>query len=340
MSLIRCAVCCSLLFFAACRVSHGDIVAHWPLNEVDTDVFADLVAGNDGFLPEGSVVEFADDGPPGLFDSSVRFIGDDGPSFIETPFEGIGGANPRTITAWVKAEPQTRATAVVAYGSLASGRKWHFRIENTRIRTEFQGGQNFGGDTDAANAEWHHIASVFPEGGVEGDDILHYVDGVLEPKLGGTSLPIDTGIGEADEAFPVNIGFAVGHAGRWFQGQIADVRIYDEGLDQQGIQDVMDGAGLLPPGDPGDFNLDGVVDGTDFMIMTENFNQKFPFEESFSKGDFDLNTRVNLKDFIRFRELFNGQQGAVAAVPEPNLGWCVMAVGLIWLRQSRRHTRH
>ncbi len=335
MSLIRYALCCSLFFLAAGGVSHGDIVAHWPLNEVDTDVFADLVAGNDGFLPEGSVVEFADDGPPGLFDTSVRFIGDQGASFIETPFEGIGGANPRTITAWVKAEPQTRATAVVAYGSLANGRKWHFRIENTRIRTEFQGGQNFGGDTDAANGEWHHIASVFPEGGVEGDDILHYVDGVLEPKLGGTSLPIDTGIGEADDAFPVNIGFAVGHAGRWFQGQIADVRIYDEGLDQQSIQDVMDGGGFLPPGLKGDFNSDDVVDLADFMIMAENFNSKFSFDESYSKGDLSLNTRVDLKDFIGFRELFNGQQAAVASVPEPNVAWYVFTIGLIWLRRSQ-----
>lgn len=335
MSVFR-SVCGALLLIGFVgSFAHGDIVAHWRLNEGEGDVFADSVGGNDGFLAEDATIEWVEDGPDGLLDASVMFTGDDGPSFIETPFEGIGGANPRTITAWIKAEPQTRATAVVAWGSLASSKKWHFRVENTRIRTEFQGGQNFGGDSDAADGEWHHIASVFPEAGSEGDDIIHYVDGVLEPKLGGTSLPIDTGVGEEQEAFPVHIGLAVGHAGRWFQGQISDVRIYDEGLDQAAIQDIMNGAGLSPPGDPGDFNTDGVVDVVDFTIMTENFNAKFPFDESFSKGDFDLNTRVDLKDFLGFRELFNAAP-ATAPVPEPGVAWWVVAIGLMTVRRAKR----
>ena len=105
MSLIRRAVCLCLFLtvvFTA-RVGFGEIVAHWPLYEVDSDVFVDLAGGNDGFLPDGVTVEFADDGPPGLFNSSIRFTGDSGPSYIETPFEGIGGFDPRTITLWVKA---------------------------------------------------------------------------------------------------------------------------------------------------------------------------------------------------------------------------------------------
>ena len=215
---IRRVVCCSVFLVISlvhCP-SFADIVAHWPLNEVDTDVFADRVAGNDGFLPEDVFVEFADDGPPGIFDSSVLFTGDDGPSFIETPFVGIGGANPRTITLWAKADPQSRSTGLVAWGPNVTGEKWHFRIENTRIRTEFSGGQNFGGDTDIADGQWHHLASVFPDGGFEGDDIIHYIDGVEEPKLGGTSIPINTGIDPNAGAFPVHIGYAIPHAGSFF----------------------------------------------------------------------------------------------------------------------------
>ena len=72
---------------------YAELVAHWPLNDVDSDVFVDRVAGNNGFLPEGVTVEFADDGPPGIFDTSVVFTGfDNPPSYIETPFVGIGGA--------------------------------------------------------------------------------------------------------------------------------------------------------------------------------------------------------------------------------------------------------
>ena len=346
---IRFAIAVTVLIISA-QVVHGDLVAHWRLNEGEGDIFTDSVGGNDGFLPEDVTVEWADDGPiDGILETSVLFTGDDGPSYIETPFLGIGGNNPRTITAWIKAEPQSRATAVVAYGSLENGRKWHFRIENTRIRTEFMGGQNFGGDTDAADGEWHHIASVFPDGGTVGDDIIHYVDGIHEPKLGGTSRDIDTGIGEDQSAFPVHIGFAAGHAGRFFQGQIADVRIYDEELDGAAIQDIINGGGFLPPGAmPGDFNSDGIVDVADFQIMSENFNTRVR-NDSFSKGDFDLNLRVDLHDFLKFRQLLESQQalpigsmsadpggnGRAATVPEPNYTSCVVLLGLIWaLRRS------
>ena len=124
----------------------------------------------------------------------------------------------------------------------------------------------------------------------------------------------------------------------FFQGQISDVRIYDEGLDQEAILAIMAGAGLGPAGDPGDFNLDGTVDVNDFLILAENFGGKFSVEESFSKGDFDLNTRVNLKDFTAFRELFHAQQGvAAAAVPEPSTFTLLSLAGTLLLALRRRH---
>ena len=61
---------------------------------------------------------------------------------------------------------------------------------------------------------------------------------------------------------------------------------------------------------------DGVVDLADFALLRDNFGGKFPPDESFSKGDFDTNTRVDLKDFAGFRKVFN-EQGVAAAVPEP-----------------------
>ena len=153
---------------------HGDLVAHWRLNEGAGDIFADTAGGYDGFLPkEGDrddglvpTIEWVDDGPiPGILETSVRFLGPE-TSFIETPYFGIGGTDPRTITAWVKGPPQNPSTAVVAYGANRGGEKWHFRIDSggggTRIRTEFSAGQQFGGDTVAIEEDvWHHIASVF-----------------------------------------------------------------------------------------------------------------------------------------------------------------------------------
>ena len=93
--------------------SHAALVAHWKLDEGSGDVFADSVAGNDGFLPDDSVIDWASDGPPGIQNTSVEFVGDVGPSFIETPFEGIGGNDPRTIALWMKHEPQANHAAMV-----------------------------------------------------------------------------------------------------------------------------------------------------------------------------------------------------------------------------------
>jgi hypothetical protein len=74
--------------------------------------------------------------------------------------------------------------------------------------------------------------------------------------------------------------------------------------------------GTLP--DPGDFNSDGSVDLVDFNILASNMSLTFPITESFSKGDNNRDSRVNLRDFIEFREIFNAQaQGAAASVPEP-----------------------
>lgn len=331
----------ALVFLASAlgEYCYAELVAHWPLREIDGSTFADLVGDNHGVVPADASVSFALDAPDGVANNSVVFTGDDGPSFIETPFIGIGGADARTIAAWVKTTPETRATAIVAYGSLETARKWHFRVEGagggTRIRTEFQGGQIFGGDTNLGDNEWHHIVSVFPEGAFAGEEVIHYVDGEIEENLGGNgAIDIDTGAGEDDDAFPVHIGLAIGHAGRWFDGQIADVRIYDEELSASDIREIMDSPSMLPPGDVGDFNGDGTVDNADFTVLASNFNSTFLLTESYSKGDFDLNARVNMADFWAFRAVLNAPAGA-AAVPEPSTAWLAL-LGLAAMSFLRR----
>jgi len=69
----------------------------------------------------------------------------------------------------------------------------------------------------------------------------------------------------------------------------------------------------------GDFNADGQLDMADFLIMAENFNASFPFDESFAKGDQTRDGKVDLADFLETRQLFNAaQQGTLASVPEPS----------------------
>ena len=86
----------------------------------------------------------------------------------------------------------------------------------------------------------------------------------------------------------------------------------------------------------GDFNMDGVVNLEDFLVMAENFNSSFEIGEvSFSKGDNNIDGHVNLADFIELRAIFNAPAGASAAsVPEPG-GLLLVLVGLLALYQRR-----
>ncbi len=82
------------------------------------------------------------------------------------------------------------------------------------------------------------------------------------------------------------------------------------GLDMQGI--------------PGDFNGDGSVDVADFEILAGNFSlQGVGFEE----GDMDFNRRIDLKDFVKFVEVFNA--GNAAAVPEPSSALLAISVFIL-----------
>jgi hypothetical protein len=307
--------------------ARADLVAHWPLNEGTGDVFQDVVGGFDGFLPEAEFDEQTeiewDEGPP-TQDHAVRFLGVN--SFIATNFPGIGGASPRTVTFWFRTLDTD--AYFLGWGTNFESEKWHIRLNvgGGVMRTEFQGGQNFA-TTNLIDDEWHHVASVFPEGAVEGEEILHYVDGELDPQAGGTSLEINTAIVEEDfedwfdansfDPYPVHFGAVLGHGfGRQLDGLMADIRIYDEGLSQEEIRAIMEGGdgllgdyngnGELDAGDldlqaeaivmgnhPKEFDLndDGFVDGADRDVWVRDLKRTW-------FGDADLNLEFNSSDFV------------------------------------------
>jgi hypothetical protein len=265
------------------------LVAHWKLDEGTGDVFADSAGGYDGFLPDAVEVEWINDGPPGIQEWSVEFIGDFTDSYIETPFYGIGGADPRTIALWFKADPQVNHTAVVAWGSHDNYRKWHFRIDRdtSTLRTEFAGGQNYA-TSDVTDGQWHFAASIFPDGGVWGTDIMHFLDGDWDPQSGGNSdFEIDTAIDPNENAYPVHIGFAAGHAGRFFVGQIADVRIYDEALDEDALRAIMEGGDLATQLQPGDADMDLDFDQLDLVKVQIAAKYLSGQTATWGEGDWD-----------------------------------------------------
>ena len=94
------------------------------------------------------------------------------------------------------------------------------------------------------------------------------------------------------------------------------------------------------PVTPGDFNSDGNIDLADFAIMVENFNGT---GKSFAEGDNNFNRRVDLEDFIQFRDLFAGANpgGGGQAVPEPGSPAALLLGGTLatLFRRSRRKRR-
>ncbi|MEM7263009.1 MAG: LamG domain-containing protein [Planctomycetota bacterium] len=222
-----------------CPARQG-LVAHWPLATGEGVVFPEVQGGFDGFLTETAEGVAWGEGPP-IQDFAVEFSGTN--SWIQTDFPGIGGRNPRTVAAWIKTTlVSTANNGIVAWGQDLSTRKWHVRMHNGAtnagaLRVEVNGGFKFG-STVINDGEWHHIAVILPEGGSMISDTELYVDGRLETQTTFSELAIDT---NADTGRTVEIGRRVNGNGsqNYFPGSIADVRIYDDGLDALGVENLV-----------------------------------------------------------------------------------------------------
>ena len=232
------------------------LVAHWAFDDGPGNATAvDSVASNNGTLLSNAVdptIGWSGDAPSTPFGqtSSVEFNGTD--SFIQTDFAGIGGAEARSVAFWVKTE-DLATHGIVAWGdSTGTGEKYHLRVNNAEgngpvgaIRTEVQGGYNIG-STNIADGEWHHVVSVFPEGADNVDQVLHFVDGALDVTGGVAPVAINTDLLDGDS---LTIGRRTqGTAQNYFNGQIADVRVYDVALTNSQIAALVpepNGTGLV-----------------------------------------------------------------------------------------------
>jgi hypothetical protein len=85
---------------------------------------------------------------------------------------------------------------------------------------------------------------------------------------------------------------------------------------------------------PGDANLDGVVDGTDFGVWNAN---KFTLANGWCGGDFNADGATDGSDFGIWNANKFQSSTAAAAVPEPTtLGWMAGLLGLLIGRRAQR----
>jgi hypothetical protein len=83
----------------------------------------------------------------------------------------------------------------------------------------------------------------------------------------------------------------------------------------------------------GDANLDGVVDGLDFIEWNMN---KFTSVAAWCSGDFNADGIVDGLDFIDWNENKFTSSGDVSAVPEPAAGLLLLVGCLLSARIRRR----
>jgi hypothetical protein len=203
------------------------LIGWWKLDETGGTTAADssgnghhaTVCGNPQWQPTA-----------GRIGGAVAFDGDGDYLEVadEPAFDFTAGV---TVAAWIKAQALDKAwQAIVTKG------EWAWRIQrNAETSTvEFAcSGVHVPGDSQYGSLfgsrsipldEWHHIVGVY-----DGKRMYVYMDGALD-----TSQDASGPIGVDDD--PVLIGENAAQRGRWWNGAIDDVRVYNYGLPEAQVQ--------------------------------------------------------------------------------------------------------
>ena len=191
------------------------------------------VNDSDGAFQGNANRELTDAAPSACGGSQSASFDGNNDRIVLTGDKGIGGTEPRSISAWIRTTDQD--ASIVSWGTDAPGRRITFRVQNTNppadgnLRVEVNGGYIVG-DSMIADGNWHHVAMTWENDGTPNvQDVKLYVDGVLETIGASASQTIDTG-NSAD----IRIGESINGSSD-FSGLIDDVRIYSTALSADAI---------------------------------------------------------------------------------------------------------
>ncbi len=220
----------------------GGLEGYWSLDEGSGSTAADSTGnGKDASVRNGTPTWIA-----GAQGGALSFDGDD--DLTIPGWKGISGANPRAVSYWVKTDWAVDAAAgTVAWGSSDTGLKWHLRLNENpangpvgAVRTEIQGSFHVG--TKVINdGQWHHVVSVFPEGGQFMQDLVHYVDGELQEVggTGSTTVEVNTNPDGEDVTFGSRLQ---GADQQYFIGDLDEISIWNRTLTPEEIVALANGA--------------------------------------------------------------------------------------------------
>ncbi|MHC4440171.1 MAG: LamG-like jellyroll fold domain-containing protein, partial [Planctomycetota bacterium] len=203
-------------------------VVKWSLDETA----ADSIGSHDG-----SLNGFADDNShwvAGHSGSGLNFDGTD--DYIEiADYKGICGRNSRTVSAWIKTQPNpTGKLPVITWGQNEPGAYWLLEVdEEQRLRLSCGAGFTSANEQQVGDGNWHHIAVVLdpvdPERPLV-SDVKLYIDGRRKTIYKMEEAEINTVCIEN-----VRIGASLNPDNNYFAGTIDEVAIFDRAVGTSAI---------------------------------------------------------------------------------------------------------
>jgi hypothetical protein len=234
-SKIRCGGLIYLVSFVLVLSTAGnasaELVAHWTLDEGSGNTAYDISGnGLDGTLQGDPQWVVGKIGGALEFDGNGDYI-DCGNDPIFDITEQI------TLTVWVNANDMANSQNNMWLGKGDNAYAIKHQTGNYLEFFVYDGSWHstqYTTNLESLNGEWHHMAGTF-----DGTELKFYLDGQLE-----ITLAFEGTIGTA--AHPVTIGENSQATGRFFDGMLDDLRIYNHTLTELEILGVMEGSKGYP----------------------------------------------------------------------------------------------
>ncbi len=206
----------------------GKHVAWWKLDETDGETAEDSAGNNDGRVVGDPQWQPS----AGKIGGALEFDGDG--DYVEIGRESnFDIADQITVSTWIKVNQFDKEwQAVIAKGDSAwriqrnqNNNSLEFACSGLKIPSGAPWG-NLYGERSVNDGKWHHIAGIY-----DGSKMYLYVDGTVD-----TSQPASGRINTNDQ--PVYIGENSENTGRYWDGLIDDVRIYNYALSEDGVTEL------------------------------------------------------------------------------------------------------
>lgn len=218
------------------EVLNGNPAAYWKLDETSGTTAVDETGNHDGAYNGSPSL----DQPP-LIQSGRAVVFDGTDDYVSTNWDGILGANDRTVAAWIQTTYTGEEQVIVEWGFGDTSHLFGVQINNNSnhgaigaFKASVWGGRIVG-STDLTDGSPHFVVAVM-DGVTDVQNIKLYVDGAEESISGGNSLTIDTLAGTS-----VSVGRSETGANDWFfNGVIDEAVVYDRALTAQEISDLYD----------------------------------------------------------------------------------------------------